>query len=110
MASNLMINHNDGSLDGLYKLQNFRTVTAIKSPGICTTLEDSLKQTITEFSELGDVLPPPPADGSLLQLRLTLKDGMDGAGNQLKIKGQKSASMEIMGYVVLEVHDVSDPV
>ena len=35
---------------------------------------------------------------------------MDGAGNQLKIKGQKAASMELMGYVVLEVHDVTDPV
>ena len=94
----------------LDQLQNFRTVTAIKSPGVYTTLNDSLKQTVTEFSELGDILPPPPTDGSLLQLRLTLKDGMDGAGNQLKIKGQSSASMETMGYVVLEVHDITNPV
>ena len=35
---------------------------------------------------------------------------MDGAGNQLKIMGQSSASMELIGYVLLEVHDVADPV
>ena len=64
----------------LNQLPNLRTVTAIKSPGVYTTLNDSLKQTVTEFSELGDVLPPPSTDGSLFQLRLTLKDGMDGAG------------------------------
>ena len=69
-----------------------------------------MRKTVKEFDELQTILPQPPSDDSLLQLRFTLKDGMDGAGNQLKIKGQTSASMELMGYVVLEVHDVSDPV
>ena len=87
----------------------FSKATEIKSPGVFTTLKDALVRTVREFHELGTI-PPPPTDGSLTQLQVTIKDGMDGAGNQLKIKGQSSSSMELMGFVVLELYDVTNPV
>ena len=70
-----------------------------------------MKRTVAEFDEIQEIiLPAAKKDGTLNKLRFTIKDGMDGAGNQLKIVGQESSTMELMGYVVLEVHDVTDPV
>ena len=90
-------------------LRNYDGATGIKSPGVYSTFQESLHKAAEELDDLGFV-PNSPSDGSHLQLQFTVKDGMDGAGNQLKIKGQKAATMELMGYVVLEVHDVTDPV
>ena len=89
-------------------LRNYDGATGIKSPGVYSTFQESLHKAAEELDDLGFV-PNSPSDGSHLQLQFTVKDGMDGAGNQLKIKGQKAATMELMGYVVLEVHDVTDP-
>ena len=69
---------------------------------------DAMKRTVAEFDEIPEIpLPIPRKDGIHNKLRFTIKDGMDGAGNQLKIVGQESKTMELMGYVVLEVHDVT---
>lgn len=87
-----------------------RDVTGLESPGICATLNDSLKCSLHELEERDHILPPEPDDGSFTKLQFIIKDGMDGAGNQLKIKGQSSSTMELMGYVVLKVVDISDPV
>ena len=35
---------------------------------------------------------------------------MDGAGHQLKIKGAEYPSMELFGYVLLEVYEISSSV
>ena len=69
-----------------------------------------MERTVAEFDQTTNKIPPPRKDGTFNELQFTIKDGMDGAGNQLKIMGQSSASMELIGYVLLEVHDVADPV
>ena len=42
------------------------------------------------------------------KIRVNVKDGLDGAGNQMAIKGDYS-SMVTMGFVVLDVWDTTDP-
>ena len=42
------------------------------------------------------------------KIRLDIKDGLDGAGNQMEIKGGYKG-MITMGFVVLSVWDTSDP-
>ena len=67
--------------------------------------QESVKKSIQELVEIGVV----PNSGDL-NLRLKIKDGMDGAWHQLKIKGAEYPSMELFGYVILEVYEISSSV
>ena len=88
---------------------NIRESTNIKSSGVFCKFKDSIGQFVNQLDEMG-ILPPAadPSEGHTM-LKISMKDGFDGAGNQLKIKGCKTSTMELMGYVVLRVEDVSDP-
>ena len=83
--------------------------TNIKSSGVFCKFKDSIGQFVSQLNEMG-ILPPAaaPSEGHTM-LKISMKDGFDGAGNQLKIKGCKTSTMELMGYVVLRVEDISDP-
>lgn len=66
---------------------------------------DTIKKSMNEFCEMG-VLPD-----DATRFKLVIKDGMDGAGNQLELRdadGEKT--MEIFGCAVLKVIDISDPI
>ena len=41
------------------------------------------------------------------KFKLIVKDGMDGASHQLKMKGAVSISMELFGYVLLESYYIN---
>ena len=41
-------------------------------------------------------------------IRVNIKDGLDGAGNHIEMKGGYQ-SMVTMGFVVLDIWDLSDP-
>ena len=69
--------------------------------GVFEEYRKSLTKTIRELDEL-EMLP----NGSHNRLKIKVKIGMDGAGHQLKIKGAEHPSMELFGYVVLEVFDM----
>ena len=51
-----------------------------------------------------------PSDRAITQLGITAKDGMDGAGAQMKIKWYEGQTMELMGYCILEITDLTEPV
>jgi len=80
----------------------------ITSRGVYCTLQDSLTQAVRQLGDLE--LLPRPSPGHFTELQFELKDGCDGAGNQLKIKGCSTGTMELMGYVILNVKDITDPV
>ena len=86
----------------------FRTIgqsSRQQNPGVFVEYQESVKKSIQELVEIGVV----PNSGSL-NLRLKIKDGMDGAGHQLKIKGAEYPSMELFEYVILEVYEISSSV
>ena len=86
----------------------FRTIgesSHQQNPGVFVEYQESVKKSIQELVEIGVV----PNSGAL-NLRLKIKDGMDGAGHQLKIKGAEYPSMELFGYVILEVYEISSSV
>ena len=88
----------------------FRAEDGFTGPGVYTNYKDSIASTVEQLHAIGTI-PPAPEDCHS-QIRLTIKDGMDGAGGQVKIKGNEIAgsTMELMGYVLLHVDDVSYPV
>ena len=98
------------SLSEKINFSNIFRGSNFKCPGVYCTLHDSMQKTVSQLEEL-KLIPPTPSD-CLTQLRVTIKDGMDGAGNQLKLKGYEgvSTSMELMGYIVLKVEDITNPV
>ena len=59
---------------------------------------DSLRKSVMEFHELGILKP------SIKVIELEIKDGLDGAGNQIAIK-EKWTKMVTMGFVVVKVTD-----
>ena len=75
------------------------------NPGVYVRYEESIKKCIRELDEIG-VFP----SCANIHLKLKIKDGMDGAGHQLKLKGAEYPSMELFGYVLLEVYEISDSV
>ena len=93
----------------------FREHTGIKSAGVFSTYQDSLSMALNQFDELG-MIPENHDTDCHTQIKVELKDGCDGAGNQLRIKDartgstQSCASMELFGYVILKLIDVTDPV
>ena len=76
-----------------------------ENPGVYVRYEESIKKCTRELGEIG--VFPGYAD---VHLKLKIKDGMDGAGHQLKLKGAEYPSMELFGYVLLEVYEISDSV
>ena len=83
----------------------FRTVgesTRQSNPGVYVEYRESIQKSIRELDEMG-VLPT----NNDVQLKLKIKDGMDGAGHQLRMKGAEYPSMELFGYVLLEVYEIS---
>ena len=82
--------------------------TSIANEGVYTTLQESLALATKQLEELKSL--PKLSEGCHTQLKFYIKDGFDGAGNQLKIKGCKGATMELFGYVILRVEDVTVPV
>ena len=86
----------------------FRTVAEPshqQNPGVYVEYKESIIKTICQLDELG-IIP----SSTFLHLKVKLKDGMDGAEHQLKMKGADYPSMELFGYVLLEVYDISTPV
>ena len=86
----------------------FRTIgesSHQENPGVYVRYEESIKKCIRELDEIGVF---PGCDD--VHLKLKIKDGMDGAGHQLKLKGAEYPSMELFGYVLLEVYEISDSV
>ena len=73
--------------------------------GVFVEYQESVKKSIQELVEIGVV----PNSGNL-NIRVKIKDGMDGAGHQLKIKGAEYPSMELFGYVLLKVYEISSSV
>ena len=79
--------------------------------GAFTTYKKSLEKSIDQFYELG-VIPQ-----TCTNLILDIKDGFDGAGSQPQIhdrsvkhifdRGDNLVSMEMVGYVILKVTDVT---
>ena len=85
----------------------FRTIgesSHQENPGVYVRYEESIKKCIRELDEIG-VFP----SCANIHLKLKIKDGMDG-GHQLKLKGAEYPSMELFGYVLLEVYEISDSV
>ena len=80
-----------------------------QNPGVYVEYKESIIKTICQLDELG-IIP----SSTFPYLKVKLKDGMDGhhhgAGHQLKMKGAEYPSMELFGYVLLEVYDISTPV
>ena len=72
-----------------------------QKPGVFVEYRKSLTKTIRDLDEL-EMLP----NGSHNHLKIKDKDGKDGAGHQLKIKGAEHPSMELFGYAVLKVFDM----
>ena len=86
----------------------FRTIgesSHQENPGVYVRYEESIKKCIRELDEIG-VFP----SCANIHLKLKIKDGMDGAGHQLKLNGAEYPSMELFGYVLLEVYEISDSV
>ena len=86
----------------------FRTIgesSHQENPGVYVRYEESIKKCNRELDEIG-VFP----SCANIHLKLKIKDGMDGAGHQLKLKGAEYPSMELFGYVLLEVYEISDSV
>ena len=83
----------------------FRTIgesSHHENPGVYVRYEESIKKCIRELDEIG-VFP----SCANIHLKLKIKDG---AGYQLKLKGAEYPSMELFGYVLLEVYEISDSV
>ena len=83
----------------------FRTIgesSHQENPGVYVRYEENIKKCIRELDEIG-VFP------SCANIHLKLKI-MDGAGYQLKLKGAEYPYMELFGYVLLEVYEISDSV
>ena len=86
----------------------FRTIgesSHQENPGVYVRYEESIKKCIRELDEIGVF-----TSCANIHLKLKIKDGMDGAGHQLKLKGAEYPSMELFGYVLLEVYEISDSV
>ena len=86
----------------------FRTIgesSHQENPSVYVRYEESIKKFIRELDEIGVFL-----SCANIHLKLKIKDGMDGAGHQLKLKGAEYPSMELFGYVLLEVYEISDSV
>ena len=85
----------------------YRTIGSTSdSPGVYVDYSDSLSMTVRQLHELGVL----PSSNDTQHLKLIIKDGMDGASHQLKMKGAEYPSMELFGYVLLEAYDISTPV
>ena len=80
----------------------------MQQPGGFIPYKESLSKSLKELDEL-KILPEPPVDGHQ-HIKLIVKDGMDGAGNQLKIMDSECPNMELFGYVLLEAQDLTIPV
>ena len=89
------------------EVHDIRKVTNIKSIGVYSKFKDSMEQLVKQFDEQGII--PSSTGEDHTRLKIFIKDGFDGAGNQLKIKGCPTATMELMGYVALRIDDISEP-